>query len=306
MIETAVQLESVSYAYPGADAPAIENIQLIVPAGSRLGILGPNGGGKSTLLKIALGLLQPTSGRVLIFGRSAADARRDGLIGYVPQKVEAELGFPMSVREIVALGATWRLPAWKPVPRDTRARIEEMLTLTGAADFANKPIGTLSGGQMQRAMIARALAASPRILALDEPMVGIDAAGQQQFAALLDRIHRTLYVTILIISHDLRAIAAGSDRVACLARKLHSHVSPEGLTPQVLAELFSHDLAGITGLTGPVHVHAHSAAECCEHDHQHGHSHGASGHTHPTGNLTISAPSSSPKEPPRADRSVPL
>ena len=313
MTETAVQLESVSYAYPGADTPAIENIQLIVPAGSRLGILGPNGGGKSTLLKIALGLLQPTSGRVLIFGRSAADARRVGLIGYVPQKVEAELSFPMSVREIVALGATWRLPAWKPVPRDIRARIDEMLTLTGAAAFADKPIGTLSGGQMQRAMIARALAASPRILALDEPMVGIDAAGQQQFAALLDRIHRTLNVTILIISHDLRAIAAGSDRVACLARKLHSHVSPEGLTPQVLAELFSHDLAGITGVTGPVHVHAHRATECCEHDRPHGHTHGAVGHTHahPTGNLTISAPSisapsTSPKEPPRADRSVPL
>jgi zinc transport system ATP-binding protein len=297
--DIAVQLDSVCYTYPGADAPAIENIQLQVPAGSRLGILGPNGGGKSTLLKIALGLLQPTSGRASIFGRAPAEARRAGLIGYVPQKVEAELGFPMSVREIVALGATWRISAWKSIPAGTRARIDEMLTLTGAAEFADRPIGSLSGGQMQRAMIARALAADPRILALDEPMVGIDAAGQQQFAALLDRIHRTLGVTILIISHDLRAIAAGSDRVACLARKLHSHVSPEGLTPQVLAELFSHDLAGIAGATGPVHVHAHRATECCEHEH----GDGGHTHTHPTGDLTISAPR---KEPPRADRSVPL
>ncbi len=287
MTDIAVQLDSVTYTYPGAEAPAIENIHLAVPAGSRLGILGPNGGGKSTLLKIALGLLEPTSGRVTVFGRAPAQARRDGLIGYVPQKVEAELGFPMSVREIVALGATWRLSPWRGTPPAMKARIEEMLALTGAADFADRPIGTLSGGQMQRAMIARALVANPKILALDEPMVGIDAAGQQQFAALLDRIHRTLGLTILIISHDLRAIAAGSDRVACLARKLHSHISPEGLTPQVLAELFSHDLAGISGVTGPVHVHAHRATECCEHDH--GDANGG-GHAHATGNLTIIAP----------------
>jgi zinc transport system ATP-binding protein len=265
--QLAVQIESVSFRYPGSETPAIENIQLDVPVGSRLGILGPNGGGKSTLLKIALGLLQPTSGRVTVLGRTPADARREGLIGYVPQKVEAELGFPMSVQEIVSLGATWRLPPWRSVPRAVRSHIDDMLMLTGAAEFAERPIGTLSGGQMQRAMIARALAASPKILALDEPMVGIDAAGQEKFAALLEQIHRSLGLTILIISHDLRAIAAGSDRVACLARRLHSHVSPEGLTPQVLAELFSHDLAGIAGVTGPVHVHAHPAGDCCEHEH---------------------------------------
>src|SRR6185369_12084681 len=95
----AVQLESVSFTYPGASSPAVENVNLEVPEGTRLGILGPNGGGKSTLLKIALGLLKPTSGRVRILGRDPAEARRAGLIGYVPQKVDAELGFPMSVRQ---------------------------------------------------------------------------------------------------------------------------------------------------------------------------------------------------------------
>lgn len=287
MSQLAVQLQSVSFRYPGAETPAIENIQLDVPAGSRLGILGPNGGGKSTLLKIALGLLEPTSGRAMVFGRSPAEARRAGLIGYVPQKVEAELGFPMSVREVVSLGASWRLAPWKPMPKALRERVQEMLVLTGAAEFADRPIGTLSGGQMQRAMIARALAASPKILALDEPMVGIDAAGQQRFAALLDRIHRSLGLTILIISHDLRAIAAGSDHVACLARRLHSHISPEGLTPQVLAELFSHDLAGIAGVLGPVHVHAHPAAQCCEHDHGGGAKGSAGVVAHNAGDITI-------------------
>ncbi|HMN42322.1 MAG TPA: metal ABC transporter ATP-binding protein [Phycisphaerales bacterium] len=265
MTAFAVKLESVSYTYPGSPSPAIEGVNLDVPEGTRLGILGPNGGGKSTLLKIALGLLRPSVGHASIFGQDPADARRAGLIGYVPQRVEALLGFPMSVRQIVTLGASWRLAPWKPVPAATRTTVEDALRLTGAGAFAEKPIGSLSGGQMQRAMIARALAARPRILALDEPLVGIDAAGQQQFGDLLASIHRSLGVTILIISHDLRAIAAGSDRVACLARRLHSHVSPEGLTPQVLAELFSHDLVGIAGLTGPVHVHAHPAGECCEH-----------------------------------------
>jgi zinc transport system ATP-binding protein len=285
----AVQLESVTFTYPGASTPAVEAVNLDVPEGTRLGILGPNGGGKSTLLKLALGLLRPTSGRVRVLGRDPAEARRAGFIGYVPQKFDVELGFPMSVRQVVELGATWRLPAWKPVPREARQRIEEMLRLTGAAEFADRAIGKLSGGQMQRAMIARALAANPRILALDEPMVGIDAKGQHQFASLLESIHRSLGITILIISHDLRAIAAGSDRVACLARRLHSHVSPEGLTPQVLAELFSHDLVGIAGVTGPVHIHAHRAGECCE---EAGAGHGHP-HTHATGDLTISAPGKS-------------
>ena len=132
----------------------------------------------------------------------------------------------------------------------------------GAAGYADRPIGKLSGGQVQRVLIARALAANPRVLALDEPTVGIDAVGQQKFAELLGTVHREIGLTIVIVSHDLRAIVAGCDRVACLARKLHSHVSPQGLTPQILAELFSHDLAGLRGVIGDVHVHAHASGAC--------------------------------------------
>ncbi len=153
-----------------------------------------------------------------------------------------------------------------------------MLTLVGAQPFADSPVGRLSGGQLQRAMIARALVGHadrpPAILALDEPTVGIDAAGQLQFADLLAGLHQELGVTIIIVSHDLRAIVAGCDRVACLARRLHSHVSPQGLTPQVLGELFSHDVVGVLS---DVHVHAHAASEC-PHEHPHAHSHT---HQHP-------------------------
>ncbi|MBL8991025.1 MAG: metal ABC transporter ATP-binding protein [Phycisphaerae bacterium] len=261
----AVQFEQVTYRYPGGSAPAVEGVTLSVRPGERLGVLGPNGGGKSTLLKLALGLLPLQQGRIEVLGRSPAEARRGGLIGYVAQRIDAELGFPLSVRQVVELGASWRTPPWRRLDPGARARVERALQLTGAAAVADRPIGSLSGGQMQRAMIARALAADAKILVLDEPLVGIDAAGQQQFAELLATVHRATGVTILIVSHDLRAIAAGCDRVACLARRLHSHVSPQGLTPQVLAELFSHDVAGLAGVGGlaGVHVHAHGPNEPC-------------------------------------------
>jgi zinc transport system ATP-binding protein len=141
-----------------------------------------------------------------------------------------------------------------------------MIDIVGVGPFADRPIGRLSGGQLQRTLIARALAARVRILALDEPTVGIDAAGQATFAALLNRVHKELGLTILVVTHDLRAIVAGSDRVACLARRLHSHTSPQGLTPQILAELFTHDVAGLAGAGGVLagmHVHAHGAGEPC-------------------------------------------
>ncbi len=273
--EPIVEFEDVSFAYPNAEGPALEGVSLRVRRGQRLGILGPNGGGKSTLLKLALGLLSPSSGRVRVLGRDPGEARALGLVGYVPQKTTAELGFPLTVTQVATMAAAWRVPAWRPVPGAVRERVREMLDLVGVADLAQRAIGGLSGGQLQRVMIARALLAAPRgegagggamrapaLLALDEPMVGIDAVGQARFAELLQRVHRELGVTILIVSHDLRAIAAGCDEVACLARRLHYHASPTGLTPRVLAEVFSHDVAGIAGLAG-MHIHAHGPGEAC-------------------------------------------
>lgn len=256
----AILCEGVSFTYPGADAPALENVTLRVPAGERLGILGPNGGGKSTLLALILGLQGGHTGRIEVFGMSPARARAAGTIGYVAQRTGLERAMPMSVRQAVTLGAAWREPPWRGAGAEARARVEAALELVGAAPLAERPIGKLSGGELQRALIARALAARPRILLLDEPAVGIDVAGQRLLAELLQRIREGMGVTTVVVSHDLRAIAAGSDRVACLARRLHSHVSPSGLTPQVLAEVFSHDVAGLVGLEGRgVHVHAHEA-----------------------------------------------
>lgn len=259
----ALECAGVGFAYPGSPAPVLENITFRVERGERLGILGPNGGGKSTLLRLALGLLRGNTGTIRVLGMTPEEARRRGVVGYVPQRLEAELGMPMSVRELVTLGAAWRVPPWRGVPTEAAQRVEEMLMLVGAREFSDRPAGKLSGGQLQRAMIARALAAGAQMLVLDEPMVGIDAAGQRVFADLLARIHTQLGLTMIIVSHDLRAIVAGSDRVACLARRLHAHAAPQGLTPQVLAELFSHEIAGAPGTLTGMHVHAHGADECC-------------------------------------------
>lgn len=265
MAIAAVQFDNVSFTYPGAGSPALEGVRFDVASGERLGILGPNGGGKSTLLKLALGLLDGHTGTIRVLGLPPAAARRARLIGYVPQRVDAELGLPLSVRQVVTLGAAWRTNPFFRVPAEVRRRVDELLALVGAAGFADRPVGGLSGGQLQRVMIARALAASPKLLVLDEPTVGIDAAGQAQFAELLATVHRRSGVTLLVVSHDLRAVAAASDRVACLARTLHYHDAPHGLTPAVLADLFSHDIAGISG-SGPLagmHVHAHGPGEAC-------------------------------------------
>jgi zinc transport system ATP-binding protein len=272
----AVLYEGVTFSYArgaeGQATPAVKNITLRVEQGERLGILGPNGGGKSTLLKLTLGLVEGYEGRIKIFGLSPQEARRERLIGYVPQRIEAELAFPLSVRQVVQMSAGLGCPWWKRLPRQVREDVDRSLELVGALQLAERPIGKLSGGQLQRVMIARALACRPRLLLLDEPTVGIDVAGQHRFADLLRTLHQELRLTIMVVSHDIRTIAAGSDRVACLSRTLHSHVAPEGLTPKVLAEVFSHDVAAIFG---DVHVDAHLAEECPAGD-----AHPGPGHVH--------------------------
>ena len=256
-----MEYRDVTFSYArGEGLPAVQGITLDIPAGQRLGVLGPNGGGKSTLLKLTLGLLSGYSGSIRVFGLTPEEARRRRLIGYVPQRNEAELDFPISVRQAAAMSAALSVSPWKSGSKATRAAVDEALALVGIADLAERPIGGLSGGQLQRAMIARAIACRPRMLLLDEPTVGIDVAGQQRFGDLLKTLHDALGLTIIVVSHDIRTIAAGSDRVACLSRTLHSHVAPEGLTPAVLAEVFRHDVAAIFG--GDIHVHAHPAESC--------------------------------------------
>lgn len=276
----AIEYRSVTFSYGGDQAdrrPVLDHVTLQVNHGERLGILGPNGGGKSTLLKLTLGLLKGYSGQILVGGLTPDAACRRRWLGYVPQRSEAELAFPLSVRQVVSLAATLGLPPWRTGGAEVRRRVDESLDLVGALDLAERPVGGLSGGQLQRVMIARAVVFRPRVLLLDEPTVGIDVVGQQQFARLLTRLHDELDLTIVVVSHDIRTVVAGCDRIACLSGTLHFHAAPGGLTPAVLAEVFRHDVAAIYG---DVHVDAHAASQCPDPTHaRHVHPPPTTGHT---------------------------
>jgi zinc transport system ATP-binding protein len=149
-----------------------------------------------------------------------------------------------------------RTRPWRKVSPDRRAWARHCLELVGASALAEKRIGALSGGQLQRVLIARAIAAEPRVLLLDEPTVGIDVQGQKKFGEMLEVVRSELGITVVVVSHELATIAATSDRVACLRRTLHFHDAPRGLTAEVLSEVFSHDLAVLEG-----------HAPACAHDH---------------------------------------
>jgi zinc transport system ATP-binding protein len=260
--DIAIDIRDVSFAYPrtgSTPVPALDRVSIQIHTGERLGILGPNGGGKSTLLKLMLGLIRPSTGSIRIFGLTPSEARRSRAIGYIAQRVEAELAFPISARDAVLMAVELNNAPWSGRSRTSRDLASMCLERVGASAFADRPVGSLSGGQLQRVMIARALGRQPRVLLMDEPTVGIDPSGQQRFGELIAHLRSELGLTIVIVSHDVRAIAAGCDRVACLSRTLHYHDSPSGLTPAVLAEVFKHDLAAVFG---DVHMDAHRAAEC--------------------------------------------
>jgi zinc transport system ATP-binding protein len=222
----------------------LRDITLHVERGCNLGIIGPNGAGKTTLLKIILGLLSGYEGRVSIMGMSPERAcRRGDVIGYVPQRHQAEWRIPITARQVVLMGLAGKTGLFKWYSKVDREYADELLERVGMSGQAGEPIGALSGGQQQRLFIARALVARPKVLLLDEPLAGIDEAGQIRVAELIHGLHESLGLTVVMVSHDIRAIAAGCNRVACLRRTIHYHDAPEGLTPEVLNEVFAHEIA---------------------------------------------------------------
>lgn len=280
----AILTQSLCYRYPGGADDVLSNINLSVEVGEKLGILGPNGGGKSTLLKLALGLLKPDRGSVTIFGESPDRACSDGLIGYLPQRIEAALDAPLSVRQVISLPASLPLGAFARLDAEGRAHIDRIIELLDLTSLASRPIAALSGGQLQRVMIARALSRRPKVLILDEPTVGIDVRGQQRFAEMLNRLHDELGLTVLLVSHELRTVVAGSDRIACLARTMHFHGSASGLTPQILGQVFRHDVEAVVGPVTGLPTDATSPGNTCGCGHDHSHDQPqAHEHDHPPG-----------------------
>ncbi len=239
-------LDGAGYRY--GEVVALEDVTMHIETGCNLGIVGPNGGGKTTLLKIVLGLLEGYSGEVVIGGMGPREVcRRGDVVGYVAQRASFVRRFPVSVRQVVRMGVVGKTGLMRRVRGADREYADHVMESLGVADLADRPIGGLSGGQQQRVLIARALASRPRVLLLDEPMVGIDVAGQRRFAELIRRLHEELRLTIVVVSHDLRAIAGTCGKVAVLNRRVHYHDSPDGLTEELLREIFQHDIAPVLG-----------------------------------------------------------
>lgn len=200
----ALDLRDVSFAYRGGP-PALEDVTLSVEQGAFLGIAGPNGGGKTTLLRLALGLERPTAGRALLFG-APPGTRGLPRVGYVPQRAQLLSATPVTVREVVESGRLAVRGPFGPLRPSDRAAVADAIDRVGLAARADAPVRTLSGGLQQRAFIARALAAEPALLALDEPTTGVDAASQESLAALLAELRAELGVTILYVSHEFGAV----------------------------------------------------------------------------------------------------
>ncbi len=257
-------IEHVSYRYQPDQPDAVRDVSLTVEQRSIVGVLGPNGGGKSTLVRLALGDLEPDAGEVRVAGIEPVAARREGLIGYVSQERPPVAGVPMSVGDFLRYSLSAHLTGFERMSSTLRDRLHWAMDVTGASAFQERPVGALSGGQLQRVVLARAIAMEPALLLLDEPTVGVDVQGQAAFAELLETVRDRTGCGLLLVSHDLRAMVAGCDQIACLNQTLHAHVAPDGLTPSVLAEVFAHE---VEGALGAVHVEAHLAAGCAHEHH---------------------------------------
>jgi len=231
MKEPAIELESVSYSYDGA--PALENVSLHVPQGEYLAVLGPNGGGKTTLLKLLLGLIQPQSGAVRVLGSEPSAA--SGRVGYMPQFTASGRAFPISVLQTVLMGRLTPRSLWPFWPKADRGKAMECLTRVGAAHLADKALGDLSGGQRQRTFIARALACDPELLLLDEPTASVDPEGRASLQELLGELAKSL--TVVLVSHDVSVISRHVTSVACVNRTVHFHPRPE-ITPEMFGMMY--------------------------------------------------------------------
>jgi zinc transport system ATP-binding protein len=199
----ALRLEAVTFAY-GHAPPVLRDVDLEVARGEFVAIAGPNGGGKTTLVRLVVGLEQPASGRVALMVRK---------VGYLPQRTQAGIDAPVTVRELVTTGRASRTRLLGPLTAADRVSVQEAIDRVGLTPHADRRLTTLSGGQQQRAFIAKALAADPELLVLDEPTTGVDVEAQDAIAALLQQLRSELEMTILYVSHEFGAVERFVERI---------------------------------------------------------------------------------------------
>ena len=247
-----VCFEDVSVSY-GA-IRALDDVSFSVECGSLSGVVGPNGGGKSSLLKAVVGLVKLDAGRVLVQGQLSSEMRKQ--IGFVPQLEQVDWNFPVTVWDVVMMGLTPQRGLFRAHSRANREAAAEALATVDLVDLRRRGIGELSGGQRRRALLARAIASSPSVLLLDEPMNGLDPTAQHRFLDIIDQL-REQDVTVIMSTHDLTCVSARASDVALVNGRLIAYGPPEEvLLESVLADAFGHQLV-VHSAGGAYALHHH-------------------------------------------------
>lgn len=221
MKQSAVAISQLSFAYE--NVPVLEQAALEIEKGSFIGIIGPNGGGKTTLLKLLMGFIQPTKGFVRVFGKEPSQFRTK--IGYVPQFHKCDREFPITVQELVLLGALSKTSLFGSYPKEIKQKALELIDEMGLMPHRKQSFGSLSGGLAQRALLARALLSDPDLLLLDEPTANVDPSSTALIMQRLEKMKGEK--TILLVTHDLRTIAERVDLVLCVQGQITSYQPKE-------------------------------------------------------------------------------
>ncbi len=236
---TIIKIEHLSFAY--GDNQVLQDVSLDIHAGDYLGIIGPNGGGKTTLIRLLVGLEQPDKGTISLYGTPLPKFKDWSNFGYVAQKVtNVDTHFPVTVKDIVAMGRYGIGHLGRRLNKDDQKIITESLAHVDLTKYASRMINQLSGGELQRVFIARALAQQPKVIILDEPTVGVDIEIQKQFYTLLKKLNQELGITLVLISHDVDVMTKEVTEIACINRGLVYHGDPQ----KFVKEEHVHDLYG--------------------------------------------------------------
>lgn len=223
-----------------ANSLVIEDAKFSIQKGDYVGIVGPNGGGKTTLLLALLNIIPKTKGNIRLFGQNIESFSNWEKVAYVPQHaVNFDSQFPLTVKELVSLGRVNRKNLGRPLKQSDWKAVKEALEFMGIADIENRRIGQLSGGQKQRVFVAKALVRNPEIILLDEPIVGVDTKTQEKFYKKLSELNIKKNITILLVTHDLTAVFCRMSQVMCVNRRVNIAEITKDLKPeQILGEAY--------------------------------------------------------------------
>ncbi len=233
-----IELDRVCFSYTSEEV--IKDVSLEIHKGDYVGFVGPNGGGKTTLLKLMLGLLQPKDGEIKLFGTNIKSFKDWSKIGYVPQRTYIDVNYPITVEETVAMGRYGKRGLFRFPNKEDREKTLQALKQVDMTEYKNRQIKDLSGGQQQRVFIARALACEPEIIFLDEPTVGVDVKTQKQFYALLRKLNKELDLTLVLVTHELDVVAHEATELGYINRTLEYYGEPE----EFLKGEYFHELIG--------------------------------------------------------------